>query len=112
MRLTENLYVEHSEITEIISAIVPSYIGFALFIMNAWAFMLFGWDKICAESGRWRIAESTLLGIAFCGGSFGAYLGRAVFRHKTHKQPFSDNLFLIAVMHLAIAMFTAVYFIL
>lgn len=74
--------------------------------------MLFGWDKICAESGRWRIAESTLLAIAFLGGTIGAYLGRILFRHKTSKQAFSDNLFTIAIIHLSIAIFFSYYVIL
>ena len=48
--------------------------------------------------GAWRVAESTLLMLAFVGGTLGAYAGRAVFRHKTRKQPFNSNLFAIAVL--------------
>lgn len=96
-------------IIDMIFNIKNEYLFYGLFMINAWAFMLFGWDKICAESGRWRIAESTLLGIAFFGGSLGAYLGRGMFRHKTRKQPFSDNLFTILVVHFAIVMFIYFY---
>ncbi len=59
--------------------------------------MLFGFDKQHAEAGRWRIAESTLLGLALIGGSLGAYSGRALFRHKTRKMPFSRILHRIAI---------------
>ena len=59
--------------------------------------MMFGFDKIRAEKGDWRIAESTLLALAFIGGTCGAYLGRAAFRHKTRKQPFSKQLHMITI---------------
>ncbi len=71
----------------------------AIAILNLWTFMLFGLDKIRAENGAWRVAESSLLLLAFVGGSTGAYLGRAVFRHKTRKQPFTSQLHKIAIFH-------------
>lgn len=49
-----------------------------------------------ARSGRWRIAEATLLFWAMIGGTAGAYAGRHLFRHKTRKQPFSGQLHRIA----------------
>jgi uncharacterized membrane protein YsdA (DUF1294 family) len=65
----------------------------ALFaLINLATFMLFGFDKLRAEAGSRRISEGTLLTWAFFGGSIGAYAGRAVFRHKTRKQPFSSHL--------------------
>ena len=39
-----------------------------------------------------------MLGWAFLGGSPGAYAGRALFRHKTRKQPSSDRLHLVAIL--------------
>jgi uncharacterized membrane protein YsdA (DUF1294 family) len=71
----------------------------AFALINGWTFMLFGFDKLRAESGHWRIAESTLLGFAFFGGSLGAVVGRSVFRHKTRKQPFSNQLNGIVLVH-------------
>ena len=59
---------------------------------------MFGIDKAKARAGSWRVAESTLLMLAFVGGTLGAYAGRAVFRHKTRKQPFNSNLFAISVV--------------
>jgi uncharacterized membrane protein YsdA (DUF1294 family) len=72
----------------------------AIAAVNVWTFMLFGLDKIRAEQGSWRISEGTLLGWSFMGGSIGAYAGRALFRHKTRKQPFCSNLHQIAIFQL------------
>ena len=74
----------------------PTLIIGTILLINTWTFMLFGFDKLRAEAGSWRIAESTLLGFAFFGGSAGAFLGRRVFRHKTRKEPFSSHLRQIA----------------
>jgi uncharacterized membrane protein YsdA (DUF1294 family) len=41
-----------------------------------------------------------LLTLALLGGSPGAYAGRAAFRHKTRKQPFSRELHTIAAFQL------------
>jgi uncharacterized membrane protein YsdA (DUF1294 family) len=76
----------------------PINIATAAAILNIWTFMMFGFDKIRAEKGNWRIAESTLLWLAFIGGTGGAYMGRVAFRHKTRKQPFSKHLHIIATI--------------
>jgi len=76
----------------------PENIAVLLCGINFIAFALFGIDKARAESGAWRISEGTLLGWALIGGTPGAYAGRALFRHKTRKQPFSGQLFTIAVL--------------
>jgi uncharacterized membrane protein YsdA (DUF1294 family) len=77
---------------------IPNIIA-AFALVNIWTFMLFGLDKIRAEEGSWRVSEGTLLGWAFFGGSIGAYAGRAIFRHKTRKQPFSSHLHQAAIIH-------------
>ena len=64
-------------------------------------FALVGLDKMKTRAGARRIAESTLLGLALLGGTPGAYAGRAVFRHKTRKQPFSRELHMIAGLQVA-----------
>lgn len=51
--------------------------------INLLAFCLYGVDKRRAIKDRWRIPESTLLGVAFVGGSVGAWAGMQTFRHKT-----------------------------
>ena len=70
----------------------------AFALINLITFMLFGFDKLRAEAGSWRISEGTLLAWAFFGGSVGAYAGRAVFRHKTRKQPFCSQLHQTAIL--------------
>jgi uncharacterized membrane protein YsdA (DUF1294 family) len=71
-----------------------------LIAVNVAAFAAFGIDKALAETGRRRISEARLLQLAFVGGTPGAYAGRAVFRHKTRKQPFSDRLHAIGALQL------------
>jgi uncharacterized membrane protein YsdA (DUF1294 family) len=72
-------------------------LGFA--IINAVTFIAFGLDKARAGSDHRRIPEADLLALALFGGLLGAYTGRALFRHKTRKQPFSNNLHTIAFAH-------------
>lgn len=67
-----------------------------LALVNFMAFVAFGIDKDRAEQGRRRTPESDLLHLAMIGGIAGAYAGRALFRHKTRKQPFSSRLHAIA----------------
>jgi len=83
---------------------LPNALGlFAL--VNLWTFMLFGFDKIRAARGSSRVSERALLAWAFLGGTIGAYAGRALFRHKTRKQPFSSHLHQTATLHvLALAL--------
>ena len=78
--------------------LTPATLAAAFLALNLLAFAMFGVDKAKARVGAWRVAESTLLMLAFVGGTLGAYAGRAVFRHKTRKQPFNSNLFAIAVV--------------
>ena len=87
---------------------LPSFLNWpnlvALFVLiNLMTFTLFGLDKLRAEAGAWRISEGTLLAWAFFGGSIGAYAGRAIFRHKTRKQPFCSQLHQTAALHAAAA---------
>ena len=78
----------------------PTTLGCLFLILNVWTFMVFGFDKLRAEAGSWRIAESTLLSLAFIGGSAGAVAGRRFFRHKTRKQPFVGRLRTIAFLQI------------
>jgi|LauGreDrversion4_2_1035121.scaffolds.fasta_scaffold51602_4 uncharacterized membrane protein YsdA (DUF1294 family) len=76
---------------------LPNALGlFAL--VNLITFLLFGVDKIRAGAGAGRVSEGALLTWAFLGGTIGAYAGRALFRHKTRKQPFSSHLHQIALV--------------
>jgi uncharacterized membrane protein YsdA (DUF1294 family) len=81
--------------------LTPANLSTALIALNFAAFAAFGLDKSFAERGQWRIRESTLLTLAFFGGTIGAYAGRKAFRHKTRKQPFGSQLATIAGLQLA-----------
>lgn len=81
----------------------------ALAAINFAAFAAFGIDKALAENRARRISEAALLQLAFFGGIGGAYAGRALFRHKTRKQPFSNQLHMIALLQLCGAVFLAVF---
>lgn len=73
-----------------------------LVLVNALAFLLMLADKLKAKKGRWRIPESTLVGIAVLGGSIGAIFGMYLFRHKTRHVKFALGLPLILICQLAI----------
>lgn len=66
-----------------------------LVIVNCWTVLRFWQDKQRARVGERRIAEADLLGLALIGGSPGAMLARHLFRHKTKKEPFTTQLFVI-----------------
>lgn len=85
----------------IVTLLQPPWIYLILLAINLLAFAAFGWDKRCARRGEWRISQSTLLTLAFLGGSPGALAGRAAFRHKTRKQPFTGQLYGIAALQVA-----------
>ena len=86
--------------------LTPANLATAFVVLNFVAFAAFGIDKAAAGAGRRRIAEATLLRWALLGGSPGAYAGRALFRHKTRKQPFCGRLHRIAIFQ-AIAIVAA-----
>ncbi|MEW4449238.1 DUF1294 domain-containing protein [Qipengyuania sp. JC766] len=74
-----------------------------LAVINLIAFSMFGFDKMRAVAGASRTPEVELLSVAALGGTAGAYAGRALFRHKTRKQPFSGRLHTIAILQVAAA---------
>ena len=56
--------------------------------LNFLNFLLFGYDKVQAKRGGWRIPERVLLGLNLFGGGIGGLAGMLVFRHKTRKNIF------------------------
>jgi len=88
-------------LTEVMAFIGPANLATAFVAINFIAFAAFGVDKARAEAGQWRVAEDTLLLLAFVGGSPGAWAGRRLFRHKTRKQPFNERLVAITVTQVA-----------
>lgn len=80
---------------------MSSIILLYLAAINVAGFLAFAWDKYCASRDRWRVPESTLLGLAAVGGSIGAIVASRQLRHKTQKQPFKTILYAIVVLQLA-----------
>ena len=78
------------------------------FVLNVFAFAVYGFDKGKASLNKWRISEKTLLLLALFG-PFGAYAGMIVFRHKTKKNPFP---WAVPAMMLLHAVIIAVFFVL
>ena len=72
----------------------------ALVLLNLWTVLRFWQDKQRAIAGERRISESDLLGLALIGGSPGALLARKLFRHKTRKEPFNTQLFMIVALQI------------
>ena len=70
---------------------------YALFALNLITFIIYGIDKLKAKKSKWRIPESTLLLLAFIGGSIGAWLGLKVWRHKTQYKKFYIGIPLIMI---------------
>jgi len=77
-------------------------IWYYLLGMNVLAFLLYGIDKRRAIKDQWRIPEATLLGVAFAGGSIGAWAGMQTFRHKTKHWYFRILVPLCIVIHIVI----------
>lgn len=67
---------------------MPSWVWWAVLLVNSLAFAAFGFDKWRASRGGRRIREATLLWLVFLCGCVGAEIGARVFHHKTRKVSF------------------------
>jgi uncharacterized membrane protein YsdA (DUF1294 family) len=69
--------------------------------LNVTTFVIYGVDKWQAKNEGWRVPETTLLILAFLGGSLGAWAAMLVFRHKTIKGSFRRVFWLLVLVQLA-----------
>jgi len=69
---------------------------------GALTLLFYGWDKLQAKRGGWRVPEIVLHGLALAGGVAGGWLGMFIFRHKTQQPEFKLVLITAAVVHAAI----------
>ncbi len=76
-------------------------LGWYLVFVNVLAMLVFGWDKLCAKKGRWRVPELRLMLLALAGGSLGALLAMQLFRHKTLHFKFKYGIPLLLILQLA-----------
>ena len=73
-----------------------------LLVINIITFFLYGIDKWKAKHAKWRIPESTLLGMAALGGSIGAWLGMNTWLHKTLHKKFKYGIPVIILIQIAL----------
>lgn len=64
--------------------------------------ILFGLDKWKAIHGKWRIRESTLLGLSLIGGAAGGLAGMYLFQHKIRKMRFRIGIPLMLLVQAAL----------
>ena len=72
-----------------------------LLVVIAVTFAVYGWDKLCAKRGMWRVPEKSLLLLALLGGSVGAMAAMTFFRHKTRHLKFIYGVPMIFVLQIA-----------
>ncbi|MGB8633706.1 MAG: cold shock and DUF1294 domain-containing protein [Rhodanobacteraceae bacterium] len=65
------------------------------------SFLVYGWDKLAARSGRWRTRESTLHALALACGWPGAIAAQRLFHHKSSKKSFLRVFWVMVVLNLA-----------
>ena len=78
-----------------------------LLAVNAGAFAAMAADKRRAMRDQRRIPERTLLQIALIGGALGAVAAQQALRHKTRKEPFRTQLWMIAAAWTALLWWAA-----
>ena len=78
-----------------------------LVAVNVITFFLYGIDKWKARRSKWRIPETTLLGMAIIGGSLGAWLGMRMWHHKTMHKKFQYGIPLILIVQIALVLLTS-----
>lgn len=96
--ITDDMFEEMSEI---------QLINIYLAAINVVTFFIFGIDKWKAKRSKWRIPETTLLGLAVIGGSIGAWLGMKVWHHKTMHKKFKYGIPIILLAQIAIILLTS-----
>jgi uncharacterized membrane protein YsdA (DUF1294 family) len=78
----------------------PSLLFTFYLIINTATLILYGKDKVSAQTRRRRTRETTLLSISLLGGAFGGLLAMFFFRHKTLKPIFWIANTAGAILHL------------
>ena len=76
-----------------------------LAVINVVTFFMYGIDKWKAKKSKWRIRETSLLGLAVLGGSIGAWLGMKVWHHKTQHKKFKYGVPAIIIVQLALIVY-------
>ena len=75
-----------------------------LAVINVVAFFLYGIDKYRSIRSKWRVPEVALIGVAVMGGSVGAWVGRAVWHHKSLHKKFKYGIPLILAIQMGLVL--------
>ena len=86
-------------VTRLVSQVDWRILTGAWLALSAFAFFAYRSDKRSAQSGEWRVPETTLHLIALSGGWPGAFLAQRMFRHKTAKLSFQIVFWIIVLIH-------------
>lgn len=78
-------------------------------IINIYAFVVMGYDKIKAKLKKYRITERYLMTLAFMGGSFGVLLAMLIFRHKIRTKKFFIGIPVIIALHLILVFYVVTF---
>ena len=78
-----------------------------LAIINIYAFIVMGYDKIKAKLKRYRVTERFIMTLAFIGGSFGVLLAMLGFWHKIRTKKFFIGVPVIIALHLILVFYVA-----
>jgi uncharacterized membrane protein YsdA (DUF1294 family) len=78
----------------------PSMLFLIYLLLNVLVYCVYWWDKQAAIENGSRVRETTLLWLAFLGGSLGAVTAQQTLRHKTRKEPFRTTLMMITAFHI------------
>ena len=87
---------------DLVRGTVPMWLASLYVSMGALAIIAYSWDKKAARIGAWRISETRLLLIDFCGGIIGGLLAQHMFSHKTSKKPYQKSTLVNVILHAAI----------
>lgn len=71
----------------------------AILVISTMTFILYAYDKRCAQLDLWRIPESILLFMAAAGGAMGALAAMYICHHKTKKSCFVNGIPFMIVCH-------------
>ncbi len=75
--------------------------GLILLVWNLITFSITGYDKSIARTGKRRVPENNLLGMAALLGALGVYAAMHLFHHKTKHPRFKYGVPLLLVLNLA-----------
>jgi uncharacterized membrane protein YsdA (DUF1294 family)/cold shock CspA family protein len=88
----------------------PLIVAVYYLALSILTFGLYYLDKQAAQTGRWRVRESTLVLVGLIGGWPGAVVAQQVLRHKTIKLSFRTRFWFSVILNVGVFASLAWYF--